>query len=114
VKDLKKRIIGITIMIVCSLPSLWTARGSEVISPVPVSDKSVGVKKFTERRDGKGERYYFYCLQTVIIQSKPLLYSGVIKADKDETPDQVFKRVLMSNEKSLQRCVVIIQFSKLE
>ena len=110
-KDLKKRIIGITIMIVCSLPSLWTARGSEVISPVPVSDKSVGV---TERRDGKGERYYFYCLQTVIIQSKPLLYSGVIKADKDETPDQVFKRVLMSNEKSLQRCVVIIQFSKLE
>lgn len=113
-KDLKKIIIGIMIIIVCSLISLWTAQGSEIISPVPVSDKSVEVKKITEKKKEKGEKYYFYYLRAQEVQSQPFFFSGVMKAEKDETPDKVFEKVLISNQKSFSRSVVIIEFHRLE
>ncbi|MEK7157614.1 MAG: hypothetical protein AAB688_00885 [Patescibacteria group bacterium] len=112
-KNLKSIIMGIMIVF-CLLTPLKIALGLEVIPPVQVSEQSLEVKKITEKKKEKGEKYYFYYLETREIQSTPLSYSGIIKADKDETPDQVFKRVLMSNEKEFRCSVVIIQFNKIE
>ena len=111
-KDLKKVIIGI-IIVFCLLISLKTAHGWEVI--VPVSEQSIKVEKFTKKKKEKGEKYYFYCLQTQELRSPPFLHSGIIKTEhKDETPSQVFERVLISSKKSFQCRVVIIEFNRLE
>lgn len=110
-RDLKKIIMGIMIVFCLLMPI--KARGSEII-PVRVSDQSLKVKKFKEKKREKGEKYYFYCQQTQSLQCSPLLSSGVIKANKDETPDQVFNRLLRSSEELFRCCVVVVEFNRLE
>lgn len=112
-KDLKKRVVVAAMVVVCSLLSLGITLGSEVITPVPVCDESVEVKNTDKKKEKNGDRYYFYYLQADE-KGKSFFISDVIKAEKDETPDMVFERVLKCNEKSYTRSVVIIEFHRLE
>ena len=103
-KNLKSIIMGIMIVF-CLLTPHKIALGLEVIPPVQVSEQSLEVKKITEKKKEKGE-HLFLLPGNSGDSEYAFIIPGIIKADKDETPDQVFKKKADVQRKRISMLVV--------
>lgn len=115
-KDLKKIITGIMIVF-CLLIPLKTVQGWEVIPPVSVSDKSVIVKKIIEKKKGRGEKYYFFCLQAQSANGKVQTTGGILNVRKSVNPDIAIKEVRKYGAKRYSvdiENVVVTAFNRIE
>lgn len=116
-KDLKERIIGITVIGVCSLISLGIVQGSEIIPPVPVSEQSLRVEKFTEKKKGKWDKCYFFCLQAQFANGEVHTTSGIFNVEKNVSPDVAIEAVRGCGAKRYRvdiEGVVVTAFNRIE